>query len=91
MYAVENDTRKTGFLAQHVEQLVSELEIDFGGVDIPQSPSGTYGLRYAEFVVPLVKATQEQQDKIVQLEAENIQLRERLDQLEAIVLQLAER
>jgi hypothetical protein len=31
----------------------------FSGVDKPQNKYSLYGLRYAEFVVPLVKAVQE--------------------------------
>ena len=37
---------------------------DFSGVDPPKNEKDLYGLRYAEFVVPLVKAVQEQQDII---------------------------
>jgi len=51
----------TGFLAQEVEQAANSLGFDFSGVDTPNTPSGYYGLRYSEFVVPLVKAVQEQQ------------------------------
>ena len=32
---------------------------DFHGVDKPKNETSHYGLRYAEFVVPLVKAVQE--------------------------------
>jgi hypothetical protein len=34
---------------------------DFSGVDKPKNNADFYGLRYAEFVVPLVKAVQEQE------------------------------
>lgn len=52
----------TGFLAQDVETAARELNFDFSGVDKPKDESkGMYGLRYSEFVVPLVKAVQEQQ------------------------------
>ncbi len=36
----------------------------FSGVNKPKSENGLYSLRYAEFVVPLVKAVQEQQVQI---------------------------
>lgn len=49
----------TGFLAQEVEKAAESLHYDFSGVDKPQSEDQLYGLRYAEFVVPLVKAAQE--------------------------------
>jgi hypothetical protein len=49
----------TGFVAQEVEKAAKKIGYDFSGVDAPASPDGLYGLRYAEFVVPLVKAVQE--------------------------------
>ncbi|MCX7769149.1 MAG: tail fiber domain-containing protein, partial [Flavobacteriales bacterium] len=51
----------TGFIAQEVEQAAREIGYDFSGVDKPQNEHSLYGLRYAEFVVPLVKAVQQQQ------------------------------
>ena len=54
----------TGFVAQEVEAAARAIGYDFSGVDAPQNPDGHYGLRYAEFVVPLVKAIQEQQAMI---------------------------
>jgi hypothetical protein len=51
--------RQSGFLAQEVEQAAQEVGFDFSGVDPPRHEDDSYGLRYAEFVVPLVKAVQE--------------------------------
>lgn len=51
----------TGFVAQDVEATAKKLGFNFSGVDVPKNEGGVYGLRYAEFVVPLVKAVQEQQ------------------------------
>jgi trimeric autotransporter adhesin len=51
--------KHTGFIAQEVEKAASDLGYDFGGVDKPKNDQDHYGLRYAEFVVPLVKAVQE--------------------------------
>jgi len=48
-----------GFLAQEVEQAAKMISYDFSGVVIPQNENSIYSLRYAEFVVPLVKAVQE--------------------------------
>src|SRR6185436_4739617 len=42
-----------------VEKAAKELNYDFSGVDAAKNEKGLYGLRYAEFVVPLVKAVQE--------------------------------
>ncbi|MHC1776287.1 MAG: tail fiber domain-containing protein [Lentimicrobium sp.] len=54
----------TGFIAQEVENAAREIGFDFSGVDAPGNENGYYGLRYAGFVVPLVKAVQEQQSLI---------------------------
>ncbi|MEO7444362.1 MAG: tail fiber domain-containing protein [Ferruginibacter sp.] len=54
----------TGFIAQEVEKTAKELGFDFSGVDNARNENDSYGLRYAEFVVPLVKAVQEQQQLI---------------------------
>ena len=54
----------TGFIAQEVEAAAQQLGYDFSGVDTPDNDTDHYGLRYAEFVVPLVKAVQEQQEQI---------------------------
>jgi hypothetical protein len=59
---------QTGFIAQEVEKVAQKLNYDFSGVDAPQNENSTYGLRYAEFVVPLVKAVQEQQSQIENLQ-----------------------
>lgn len=53
-------TRHSGFIAQEVEDAAKATGYDFSGVDRPDDESSEiYGLRYAEFVVPLVKAVQE--------------------------------
>jgi len=57
----------SGFVAQEVEQAATEAGYDFNGVEKPKSKDGYYALRYAEFVVPLVKAMQEQQQIIEEL------------------------
>jgi hypothetical protein len=61
----------SGFLAQEVEQAAQSLGYDFSGVDAPKNDKGLYGLRYAEFVVPMVKAIKEQQTQIEELRQEN--------------------
>jgi len=66
---------QTGFIAQDVEEAALSIGYDFSGVDAPKNEHDTYGLRYAEFVVPLVKAVQE-------LAQENEELRQRIEMLE---------
>jgi len=58
----------TGFVAQEVEKAAKEAGYNFSGVDVPKSENEFYGLRYSEFVVPLVKAMQEQQQTIQSLQ-----------------------
>lgn len=55
----KEQVRYSGFIAQEVEAAAKQLGYDFSGVDAPQNEEDIYGLRYAEFVVPLVKAVQE--------------------------------
>ncbi|MBK5285458.1 MAG: tail fiber domain-containing protein [Bacteroidia bacterium] len=54
----------SGFIAQEVEQVAKQVGYDFSGVDAPKNDKDLYGLRYAEFVVPLVKAVQELNDSL---------------------------
>ncbi len=51
--------RYSGFIAQEVEESALKLGYDFSGVDAPKNDQDYYGLRYATFTVPLVKAVQE--------------------------------
>jgi trimeric autotransporter adhesin len=69
--------RYTGFIAQEVEKVANETGFDFSGVDEPKNDQDLYGLRYAEFVVPLVKAVQEQQAIIERLEKRIAELERR--------------
>ncbi|MEO8712169.1 MAG: tail fiber domain-containing protein [Parafilimonas sp.] len=70
----------TGFIAQEVEKAAKEIDYDFSGVEVPKNEHDLYALRYAEFVVPLVKAVQE-------LDAENTQLKSTLSD---VLAQLAD-
>ena len=64
---------QTGFLAQDVEKVAKELGYEFSGVDAPKNENDFYGLRYAEFTVPLVKAVQELSEQNRKLAEENKQ------------------
>lgn len=72
----------------------NEVGYSFSGVDKPHDDNGLWGLRYAEFVVPLVKAVQEQQTQIqahqteiTHLRESNLDLETRIQKLEQIVAQ----
>ena len=82
----------TGFIAQDVEKAAKELGFDFSGVDAAKNDKDLYGLRYAEFVVPLVKAVQElskENDNLRTNSAEqkkqNEALLKRIEKLESLV------
>jgi trimeric autotransporter adhesin len=90
-------TLRTGFLAQEVEKAAHETGFDFDGVDKPQNDQDIYGLRYAEFTVPLVKAVQELDAEITTLKLENSVLKQenaeiasRLEAIEKMLMSRAE-
>ena len=78
---------ESGFIAQEVETTVQELGFEFSGIDAPKNDKDYYGLRYGQFVVPLVKGMQEQQKQIETIKAENAELKVRLEKLENILNQ----
>lgn len=51
--------RFTGLLAQDVEAAAKSIGYTFSGVDKPTNEQTAYGIRYAELVVPMIKAIQE--------------------------------
>ena len=61
----------TGFLAQDVEKIANELGYSFDGVHAPANEKDHYSLAYSQFIMPLVKAVQEQQQQIDALKKEN--------------------
>ncbi|MEP7166015.1 MAG: tail fiber domain-containing protein, partial [Ferruginibacter sp.] len=65
--------KMSGFIAQDVEKAAKEIGYDFSGVQKPADPEGLYSLRYADFVMPLVKAVQEQQ-VIIEKQNKNIEM-----------------
>jgi hypothetical protein len=85
----------TGFVAQDVEKAAKELNYDFSGVDAPKNDKDLYGLRYGDFVVPLVKAVQElskmnddKNARIDSLEHQNEDLLKQFNELRTIVFQI---
>jgi hypothetical protein len=57
--ARKKGTRQTGFIAQEVEDVIKKTGYVFHGIEAPKNEGDHYSIRYAEFVVPLVKAVQE--------------------------------
>ncbi|MGB3077958.1 MAG: tail fiber domain-containing protein [Saprospiraceae bacterium] len=81
----------SGFIAQEVEADAHAHGYDFDGVDKPKNNDDFYGLRYDEFVMPLVNSIREQQqtiatnsDEIEKLKLETQQLLNKLEELEKI-------
>jgi trimeric autotransporter adhesin len=61
-----------------VEEAAKNIHYQFSGVDAPKNSEDFYGLRYAEFVVPLIKAVQE-------LNQKNEELERRIEELERMI------
>ena len=78
----------SGFIAQDVEKAARSVGYDFSGVDVPENEKGTYGLRYAEFVVPLVKAVQELSEQNDTKDAAIASLQKQVNELTGLVYQL---
>ena len=72
----------TGFLAQEVEKAAKAANYNFSGYTAPKTPSGLYTLSYEQFVVPLVKAVQEQEAIIINQQKQIDLLEKRLTALE---------
>ena len=77
-FANKETVRYTGFIAQEVAAAAEESGFEFSGVDTPENEDDIYGLRYAEFSVPLVKAVQELDTKVKEQ-------KEQIEQLLSIV------
>jgi hypothetical protein len=84
--------RRSGFIAQEVERAALKSAYNFSGLIRPQSIKDHYSLSYDAFVVPLVKAVQEQQKIILALERKmadqdkiNRDLQTQLDELKKML------
>jgi hypothetical protein len=75
----------TGFVAQDVERTAQSLNYNFSGVDKPQNDEGFYGLRYSDFVVPLVKAVQELSSENDELKSEIENLKSEMNELKKTI------
>ena len=72
---------RTGFIAQEVEDAAKKAGFNFDGIKVPKTDKEYYSLSYASFVVPLVKAVQEQQETINNLQAKITELEKRFEEL----------
>ena len=61
----------TGFLAQDVEKIANQLGYHFDGIHVPTNNRDHYSLAYTQFIMPLVKSVQEQQ-QIIEMQSKTI-------------------
>lgn len=76
----------SGFIAQDVEKAAKEINYNFSGIDAAKNDKDLYGLRYSEFVIPLVKAVQELSQKNDELKNQLSAQQKQIDDLKAMML-----
>ena len=72
--------RMTGFIAQDVEKATKETSYDFSGLIKPRNEKDLYSLRYSDFVVPLVKASQELSQQNISLQRTVVAQQKQIDE-----------
>lgn len=80
--------RQSGFIAQEVETAAKLAGYNFNGIHKPDNDNDHYSLAYSQFVVPLVKAVQEQQQMIDKQEAKMAKQQQEIDELKKQVARL---
>jgi len=80
-YSEIRKKRFVGFLAQDVEKAAIAAGFDFPGIDVPQTDTEVYTLRYVDFIMPMVKAMQEQQGMIQAQQQENEAQKQAIEEL----------
>jgi hypothetical protein len=73
----------TGFIAQEVEKAAGDINFNFSGLHKPDNEHDTYGLAYSDFVMPLIKAVQQQQQQIEKQNARISQLEQIIEKLQS--------
>jgi trimeric autotransporter adhesin len=88
-YTESENMLHTGFIAQEVEQAANKVGFKFDGLNVPKNENETYSLSYSQFVVPLVKAVQEQQKimeeqqkKIIEQQKKTEEQQKKIERLE---------
>lgn len=83
----KNKRRRDGLLAQDVQKVLKELNLDFSALVVDDDPEKTLNLSYPEFVIPLINAVQEQQ-KII--EKQSIELNDQKSEIQLLRDELEE-
>lgn len=84
-FALSTAIRQSGFIAQEVEKAALETGYDFNGVHTPETENDNYSLGYSQFVVPLVKGMQEQQQMIEKQQQQLDKQQQEIDELRKAV------
>jgi hypothetical protein len=74
----------SGLIAQEIDELLTNTGQTFSGLVKPQTEEDKYSIRYAEFVIPMINAIQEQQQQIEKLKEENNALQHTIEQMQAL-------
>ena len=80
-FTESENMRHNGFIAQEVEKAAIESGYQFDGLIKPKTDKEAYGLSYSQFVVPVVKAVQQQQSLIEKQNKEIESLKQQLQDL----------
>lgn len=81
----QSEMLHTGLIAQEVEKAATDIGYEFSGVDKPKNKEDLYGLRYAEFTIPLIKAVQELSKQNEEQKKQNEAIKKELNELKAII------
>lgn len=90
-FGPSTSVRQSGFIAQEVEKAALESGYNFNGVHKPGNENDHYSLAYSQFVVPLVKGMQEQQQLIETQQQMLINQQEQIIELKKQVEQILKR
>jgi hypothetical protein len=77
--------RISGLIAQEVAEAALAVGYDFSGVDKAEDDVGMHSLRYSSFVVPMIKAIQEQQEMIENQKTEIEILKDEIANLKKLI------
>jgi hypothetical protein len=84
-YNEAQQLRRTGFIAQEVEEAAIKAGFNFSGIIKPKKESDHYSLSYDAFVVPLVKAMQEQQQVINNQNKKIAELEKQIEEIKKLL------
>ena len=87
----KNKRLRHGLIAQDVQEILGDLNTNFSGLVVDADADKTLNLSYADFVIPLITATQEQQQMINNLSLEKDDLKEQNLKLQEEITRLGKK